>query len=292
MGSEYESTIAMLMGIGNYSHAQVVRALRAAFNNADRAADYLINGIPQSVMQQQAQQGTGPTQGTGTGSQGTGTGTQGTGTGTQGTGTGTQGTGTGTQGTQTGTQGQGTGIQIPTGLTGTGRGNPLGVGTGGPSGDQGAAIRQMIQTNPQLLPYLLQQFANTNPQLVQALAQNPQAFQALMQSVASGGAFGPTGRGSGRGTTGSTTGTGTGTGTGTMPQVQRTTIPLTADEKKSIDNLENLGFGRNKAIEAYLLCDKNEELAANYLFDHAGDDSGGSVMQQDEEEPDQGASDE
>jgi len=64
-------------------------------------------------------------------------------------------------------------------------------------------------------------------------------------------------------------------------------------KKKSVDNLEALGFGRSKALEAFLLCERNEDLAANYLFEHAGDgDSGltfgfsGPNAQQDDEEED------
>lgn len=44
-------------------------------------------------------------------------------------------------------------------------------------------------------------------------------------------------------------------------------IQVTQEEKAAIDRLADLGFDKQLAIEAYFACDKNEELAANYLFD-------------------------
>lgn len=49
-------------------------------------------------------------------------------------------------------------------------------------------------------------------------------------------------------------------------------VHLTEEEQAAIQRLETLGFDRNRCIEAFLLCERDETLAANFLFDSAMDE--------------------
>lgn len=52
-------------------------------------------------------------------------------------------------------------------------------------------------------------------------------------------------------------------------------IMLTEEEAAAVDRLCDMGFDRTEAVQAYLACDKNEALAANFLMDSLSEGYGG-----------------
>nr|KIR45247.1 UV excision repair protein Rad23 [Cryptococcus bacillisporus CA1280] len=131
------------------------------------------------------------------------------------------------------------------GLPGAGAGMPGGMG----GGDQLSAIRQMVQQNPAMIQPLLQQIATEHPELARLIAQNPEALYELL------------GGGGGEGDDDDEFGEG---------PVMR--VNLTQEEAAAVERLEALGFDRQTVLQAYMLCDKNEELAANFLFENMEED--------------------
>lgn len=48
---------------------------------------------------------------------------------------------------------------------------------------------------------------------------------------------------------------------------------------QAIERLQSLGFSQQKAAEAYFACDKNEEYAANFLFESAFEEDNAQMNQ-------------
>jgi len=93
-------------------------------------------------------------------------------------------------------------------------------------------------------------------------------LSAMLQGLGAGGA-GAGGGGAGTG--------GAGGGAGGLPPGY---IQVTPEEKEAIDRLTSMGFDRSLAIEAFLVCNRNEVEAANYLLNLPNDEFEDDQQQQ------------
>ncbi|EFO15597.2 UV excision repair protein Rad23 [Loa loa] len=110
-------------------------------------------------------------------------------------------------------------------------------------------LRELVQSNPALLPQIIQQIAQSNPALMEAIQNNQEEFVNLLNN----GSVGSGGGGGGR----------VSPSAGEQRQVA---IHVTEAERDAINRLKSMGFPEQLVIEAYFACDKNEDLAANYIL--------------------------
>jgi len=247
MGADYERAVTQLMEMG-FAKEEVAKAMRAAFNNPDRAVEYLFNGIPnlpeapqpspQRTAQSPVPAPQQPTQSPVPAQQPS-----------QPSSAPFLSPNTpllppqflGQQPTQTGQQA----------TTGSGvfdflRQHP-----------HFNTLRMMVQQQPELLQPVLQQLGQTNPSILQLIQSHQQEFIQLLNE--------PVQMAPGQQTGGPAQGPG-------MPPLGPQYIQVSTEEKAAIDRLEKLGFDRSLVIEAFFACDKDEQLAANYLLEHMGEE--------------------
>ncbi|XP_035465236.1 UV excision repair protein RAD23 homolog B [Scophthalmus maximus] len=227
-GPSYDAMVNEMMLMG-YEREQVVAALRASFNNPDRAVEYLLTGIPGRDQDH----GTGP-----------------------------EAVVPPVSGVSAVPLG---GISVPanTGSSSSAGGNPLSFLRNQP---QFHVMRQLIQQNAALLPALLQEIGRENPELLQEISSHQEQFIQMLNEPNPEGV--PVGGGGGSGGAGGAGGVATDAPGGS----QMSYIQVTPQEKEAIERLKALGFPEGLVIQAYFACEKNENLAANFLLQQNFDD--------------------
>ena len=239
-GAELEAVVTQIMTMG-FERDQVLKALRAAFNNPDRAVEYLLTGIPEAPAAPEAPAPAAQAE---------------------------------AMETAMGQPPSVGGAAATPASIGAGALNlfPEGIPNieGGQDGDghmldflrdnpQFQAIRVMVQGNPQILQPMLAELQRQNPQLYHLINANQEEFLALLNEPLPDNIQEIMADFGGEGGVPELDGEGEG-------DVQ---IELTAEERDTVDRLVGLGFPLEICVEAYLACDKNEQLAANYLLNLA-----------------------
>ncbi|CAL0316434.1 unnamed protein product [Lupinus luteus] len=229
-GTNLEEIIQQIldMGGGSWDRDTVVRALRAAYNNPERAVDYLYSGIPE--------QAEAPVIGRVPASAEPAIPTD-----------------PAPQTEQPAPVTSGGPNALPLDLFPQGLPNAVSGAAGAGSLDflrnsqQFQALRAMVQANPQILQPMLQELGKQNPHLMRLIRDHQADFLRLINEPVEGGEGNLLGQlASG------------------MPQA----VTVTPEEREAIERLEAMGFDRATVLEVYFACNKNEELAANYLLDH------------------------
>ena len=153
--------------------------------------------------------------------------------------------------------------------------DPIPSGTGNNSGGANAPPRTQLQQiasfvkvicsqNPAALQQVLMALQANAPELMNLIKENEEEFKNLISEPlnendimtfnAMRSGLGDVGLG----------GSGLGHSHGAP---RRNQIALTKEEFEAVKRLKEMGFDEMEAVQAYIACDKNEELAANFLFD-------------------------
>jgi UV excision repair protein RAD23 len=263
-GAALEGHINQMVEMG-FEREQVQRAMRAAFNNPDRAVEYLMTGIPASAEHPP------PVAASGAGGAGGGGGSQAAGSGAAAAAASAGGEGSGEQPAASQPAGSGGPNAQPLDMFPQGMPN-FGGGGGGAAQRAGAlaflrdnqqfqGLRHVVQANPQILQPMLQELGKQNPQLLQLINANQEEFLSMINEPG-GGDMDPEAMAA-LGGLGEDMDIGEGGGA---------QIAVTEEEAAAIDRLQGMGFERAACIEAFIACDRNEEAAANFLLENMNDD--------------------
>jgi len=227
VGDDYNKMVQNIVDMG-YDKSQVIAALRASYNNPERAVEYLLTGIPPSLGETEEPLPVVPTPAP-------------------------------------------TGTSAPSNTSAEGSAPPATQATATTPSSEPATdnplhflrnqemfhqMRQLLQRDPGMLNAVLQQLGQSNPELLQLISQNQEAFIRMINEPDSGAA----------------PGSGPAGGVGGAPEDMPGMIQVSQQDKEAIDRLKALGFPEHLVVQAYFACEKNENLAANFLLSQNFDD--------------------
>lgn len=228
-GAQREATIANIMEMG-YERAAVEEALLAAYNNPDRAVEYLLTGIPENLRRNRTQ--TAPTSATTT----------------------TTTTNDNNASAPEASNNSGNLFEQAAALN---EGSTEGSAAAGPPATAEAQLerlRELIAEDPTMIEEVLGEIAATNPELAQVINSNPAVFiEYLTRGLGGEEALAedqpiPGAEAEQQG--------------GAAPF----TIRLTEEENAAVQRLCELGFDYDTVLQVYIACDKDEATTADLLF--------------------------
>lgn len=134
-------------------------------------------------------------------------------------------------------------------------------------------MQDLIQQSPHLLSSTIEALAASDPEMYSFISQNPDAFvNALNHPPTAGSRIHSSGRGPSNpvaqhaGQIEQQVGGGGGSGRQQPVVDQILGDGVSEHDKQAIERLKELGFSEYLAVQAYMACDKDEQLAANLLF--------------------------
>ncbi|BGO99592.1 putative Uv excision repair protein rhp23 [Rhodotorula toruloides ATCC 204091] len=251
-GSALETSISEMVAMG-FPREQVQRAMRASFNNPHRAVEYLMTGIPDAPAAAEPAAAPAAANPPGTPSPASGNAAP-----LAATPAPAAAPANAPRNLFEAAAAARNAPSAPAAATGGAGASPeLAALRSNPVFGQ---LRSLVQQNPALLQPFLQQLGASNPELLSLIERNQQAFVEYLQEGLGEGEgldalldqFGDDGDDEG------------GMGGGQYIQV-------TEEERAAIQRLVAMGFDEQMAIQAYIACDRNEELAANMLLENGFD---------------------
>jgi UV excision repair protein RAD23 len=126
-------------------------------------------------------------------------------------------------------------------------------------------LRIMLQQNPEMLEPIIAQLSQTSPELLNLIEQNREEFYSLLMDGGEGEGEDEDGGGDHSDDEEAFE------EISSLPEGAQT-IQISEEEKAAIDRLGAMGFERSRVIEAYFACEKDEQLAANFLLESMNDD--------------------